>query len=111
MNSSKFSYIYQNYIKILIFFDFRNLEFLKNFKQLTNLICDRNYINSSTRLPYMPKLELLWLNHCKIYELYPWIKCLQESCPNLKYLSLMGNRGVPSVLHKNNFCEYLQYRY
>lgn len=90
--------------------EFENLEFLKNFKQLTNLICDRNYINSSTRLPYMPKLELLWLNHCKIYELYPWIKCLQESCPNLKYLSLMGNRGVPSVLHKNNFCEYLQYR-
>ncbi|XP_017769041.1 PREDICTED: leucine-rich repeat-containing protein C10orf11 homolog [Nicrophorus vespilloides] len=90
--------------------EFENLNFLTEFKKLTTLICDHNNITSSTEIPAMPKLELLWLNHCKIKELYPWGRKLQKSCPQLKYLSLMGNEAAPSYLNGGNFNEYLQYR-
>lgn len=46
----------------------------------------------------------------QITELYPWAQRLQHSCPNLKYLSLMGNPAAPSYLNGGNFYEYLQYR-
>ncbi|RZC39769.1 leucine-rich repeat-containing protein ODA7 [Asbolus verrucosus] len=90
--------------------EFDNLDFLSEFKFLTTLICDHNVISSNTNIPYMPKLELLWMNHCKVATLYPWAKKLQLSCPNLKYLSLMGNPVAPSYLNGGNFYEYLQYR-
>lgn len=90
--------------------EFEHLGFLGEFKQLTTLICDHNNITSSTYIPYMPELELLWMNHCKINELYPWAKRLQQSCPNLRHLSLMGNPAAPSYLNGGTFYEYLQYR-
>ncbi|KAJ8983201.1 hypothetical protein NQ317_016422 [Molorchus minor] len=100
------------YVKILDISsnEFENLEFLAEFKELTHLICDHNKITSRTNIPYLPKLELLWLNHCRITELYPWARKLQRSCPNLKYLSLMGNPVAPSYLNGGNFYEYLHYR-
>lgn len=100
------------YVKILDIShnEFSNLDFLKEFKQLHSLICDHNNITSSVELPYLPNLELLWLNHCKINELYPWARKLRQSCPNLKYLSLMGNAAAPSYLNGGNFYEYIQYR-
>jgi hypothetical protein len=90
--------------------EFDNLGFLSEFKCLTTLICDHNRVSSNTNIPYMPTLELFWLNHCKVTSLYPWAKKLQVSCPNLKYLSLMGNPVAPSYLNGGNFYEYLQYR-
>ncbi|KAJ8937467.1 hypothetical protein NQ314_011856 [Rhamnusium bicolor] len=90
--------------------EFENLDFLSDFKELTHLICDHNKITSRTVIPFLPKLELLWLNHCKISELYPWARKLQQSCPNLKYLSLMGNQVAPSYLNGGCFYEYLHYR-
>ncbi|KAK5650750.1 hypothetical protein RI129_001779 [Pyrocoelia pectoralis] len=90
--------------------EFDNIDFAGDFKQLTMLICDHNNISSATHIPYMPQLELLWMNHCKISELYPWAKRLQHSCPNLRHLSLMGNPAAPSYLNGGTFYEYLQYR-
>lgn len=90
--------------------EFSNLEFLSEFKNLTTLICDRNRITEKTIIPFLPKLELLWMNHCKITELYPFAHRLAQQCPNLKYLSLMGNPIAPSYLNGGNFYEYLQYR-
>ncbi|CAH0553901.1 unnamed protein product [Brassicogethes aeneus] len=90
--------------------EFQNLDFLSEFKELTSLICDHNKITANTVIPYLPKLELLWMNHCKITELYPWARKLQQSCPNLKYLSLMGNSMAPSYLNGGSLYEYLQYR-
>lgn len=100
------------YVKILDIShnEFSNLDFLREFKQLHSLICDHNNITSNVELPYLPNLELLWLNHCKINELYPWARKLRQSCPNLKYLSLMGNAAAPSYLNGGNFYEYIQYR-
>nr|CAI5868156.1 unnamed protein product [Callosobruchus analis] len=90
--------------------EFDNLDFLSELKVLTSLICDHNNITSNTTIPYLPKLELLWMNHCKISELYPWAKRLSLSCPNLKYLSLMGNPIAPTYLNCANISERIHYR-
>ncbi|CAG4946081.1 unnamed protein product [Colias eurytheme] len=87
-----------------------NLDPLVHFKHLTSLIADDNPITDTSFLPPLPKLQLLWLNYCKIASLYPWVGKLKESCPNLQYLSLMGNPAAPSYFNGGTFYEYLQYR-
>ncbi|XP_030029969.2 leucine-rich melanocyte differentiation-associated protein isoform X1 [Manduca sexta] len=87
-----------------------NLDALVHFKHLTSLIADHNPITENCVLPPLPKLELLWLNHCKISSLYPWVGKLKDSCPNLQYLCLMGNPAAPSYFNGGTFYEYLQYR-
>ncbi|XP_067013253.1 leucine-rich melanocyte differentiation-associated protein [Anabrus simplex] len=89
---------------------FRCLDFLTQFDNLTSLILDHNVVDSSTAFPSMPSLRLLWLNHNKVASLYPFIRNLHNSCPNLRYLSLMGNTAAPSYLNGGSFYEYLQYR-
>ncbi|CAK9823772.1 Leucine-rich melanocyte differentiation-associated protein [Anthophora retusa] len=89
----------------------RNLQFLAEFENLTSLNLDHNDIDDHTVFPYMPKLQLLWLNHNSVEELYPFIKNLYESVPNLRYLCLMGNKAAPSYLNGGTFYDYLQYRY
>ncbi|XP_018321396.1 uncharacterized protein LOC108734360 [Agrilus planipennis] len=91
--------------------NFDNLNFLSEFKNLETFICDHNKITSNTYIPFMPKLRFLWLNYCKINGLYPWAKRLQNSCPNLLHLSLMGNPAAPSYLNGGSVQEYLEYRY
>lgn len=90
---------------------FRNLQFLAEFENLTSLNLDHNEIDDHTVFPHMPKLQLLWLNHNNIGELYPFVKNLYESVPNLRYLCLMGNKAAPSYLNGGTFYDYLQYRY
>ncbi|XP_061704383.1 leucine-rich melanocyte differentiation-associated protein-like [Cydia pomonella] len=87
-----------------------NLDPLVHFKHLTSLIADDNPITENCVLPPLPKLQLLWVNYCKIGSLYPWVAKLKESCPNLQYLCLMGNPAAPSYLNGGNFYDYLQYR-
>lgn len=89
----------------------RNLQFLSEFENLTSLNLDHNMIDDVTVFPYMPNLELLWLNHNRILNLFPFIKNLYTSVPNLKYLCLMGNVAAPSYLNGGSFYEYLNYRY
>ncbi|XP_043266728.1 leucine-rich melanocyte differentiation-associated protein-like isoform X2 [Venturia canescens] len=88
----------------------RNLQFLAEFENLTSLNLDHNSIDSFTCLPHMPKLQLLWLNHNNIVDLFPFVKNLYESVPNLRYLCLMGNKAAPSYLNGGTFYDYLQYR-
>lgn len=87
-----------------------NLDALVFFRNLTSLIADDNPITENCCLPPLPKLQLLWLNRCKISSLYPWVGKLKESCPNLQFLSLMGNPAAPSYFNGGTFYEYLQYR-
>ncbi|XP_039750336.1 leucine-rich melanocyte differentiation-associated protein-like isoform X2 [Pararge aegeria] len=87
-----------------------NLDALVHFKHLTSLIADDNPITENCFLPPMPKLQLLWLNRCKISSLYPWVGKLKESCPALCLLSLMGNPAAPSYFNGGTFYDYLQYR-
>lgn len=83
---------------------------MAEFENLTSLNLDYNKIDSYTIFPYLPKLELLWLNHNDIDNLFPFLKSLYESFPNLRYLSLMGNQAAPSYLNGGTFYDYLQYR-
>ncbi|KAJ2947325.1 hypothetical protein O0L34_g17039 [Tuta absoluta] len=87
-----------------------NLDPLVHFRHLTSLIADHNPITENCILPLLPQLQLLWLNHCKVASLYPWVGKLKESCPNLQHLCLMGNPAAPSYLNGGTFYEYLQYR-
>ncbi|KAL0125821.1 hypothetical protein PUN28_004703 [Cardiocondyla obscurior] len=88
----------------------RNLQFLSEFDNLRSVNLDHNKIDDITTFPNMPNLELLWLNHNCIKNLYPFIKNLHRSVPNLKYLSLMGNEAAPSYLNGGDFYDYLRYR-
>lgn len=88
----------------------RNLQFLSEFDNLRSVNLDHNKIDDITVFPNMPNLELLWLNHNRIKNLYPFIKNLYRSVPNLKYLCLMRNEAAPSYLNGGNFCDYLRYR-
>ncbi|XP_023934827.1 leucine-rich melanocyte differentiation-associated protein isoform X2 [Bicyclus anynana] len=87
-----------------------NLDALVHFRHLTSLIADDNPITENCFLPPMPKLQLLWLNRCKISSLYPWVGRLKEACPALCLLSLMGNPAAPSYFNGGTFYDYLQYR-
>ncbi|KAK7872172.1 hypothetical protein R5R35_001735 [Gryllus longicercus] len=89
---------------------FRCLDFLCHFENLSSLILDHNEVDSNVQFPSLPSLKLLWLNHNKIKDLFPFIRNLNNSVPNLKYLSLMGNAAAPSYLNGGTFYEYLQYR-
>lgn len=89
---------------------FKNLDFLSEFPNLTSLILDRNELDSETVLPHLPNLQLLWLNYNKVDELFPFIRNLQRSCPNLRFLSMMGNPAAPSYLNGGTVYEHLQYR-
>ncbi|XP_011314897.1 leucine-rich repeat-containing protein C10orf11-like [Fopius arisanus] len=88
----------------------RNLQFLTEFENLSSLNLDNNRIDAYTIFPYLPKLELLWLNHNHINQLFPFLRNLSESLPNLRYLCLMGNTSAPSYLNGGTFYDYLQYR-
>lgn len=90
---------------------FRNLQFLSEFDNLRSINLDHNKVDDITVFPNMPNLELLWLNHNSIKNLYPFIKNLHRSMPNLKYLCLMGNEAAPSYLNGGDFYDYLRYRY
>ncbi|XP_011699705.1 PREDICTED: leucine-rich repeat-containing protein C10orf11-like isoform X1 [Wasmannia auropunctata] len=88
----------------------RNLQFLSEFDNLRSINLDHNKVDDITVFPNMPNLELLWLNHNCIKSLYPFVKNLHRSVPNLKYLCLMGNEAAPSYLNGGDFCDYLRYR-
>ncbi|XP_015600694.1 leucine-rich melanocyte differentiation-associated protein isoform X2 [Cephus cinctus] len=88
----------------------RNLYFLTEFENISSLNLDHNNIDAHSIFPSMPKLQLLWLNHNKIEDLFPFLKNLYTSMPNLRYLCLMGNKAAPSYLNGGSFYDYLQYR-
>ena len=91
-------------------FSFRNFHFLAEFEKLLAVNLDYNEIDAFTTFPKMPKLQLLWLNHNKIDDLFPFLKNLSESFPNLECLCLMGNKAAPSYINGGSFYDYLQYR-
>ncbi|XP_045465840.1 leucine-rich melanocyte differentiation-associated protein-like isoform X2 [Harmonia axyridis] len=88
----------------------KDFSFLSKMTKLRSLICDHNRLYADVELPYMPQLDLLWMNNCDLKELLPFCKTIQNSFPNLKYLSLMGNKAVPSLLRGDKIYDSQQYR-
>ena len=83
-----------------------DLRFLFSFTNLKTLILDKNLIQSNIKLPFLPNLETLWLNHNKIENLAIFIENLVQSCPNLVYLSMINNKAAPSYFNGGSLAEY-----
>ncbi|GFT27335.1 uncharacterized protein NPIL_312121 [Nephila pilipes] len=73
----------------------RDVSPLKEMPNLHTLILDHNLIVSTTVFPKLTSLRVLWLNFNLISDVTLFIPPLSRSCPNLRYLSLMGNMASP----------------
>lgn len=85
------------------------VSFLKSFTSLTCIILDHNEIGSNAIFPFLPNVNILWLNYNNVTMLNEFIKRLASSFPSLRQLSLMGNPGVPQC-HEDTYYDYLRYR-
>ncbi|XP_068152015.1 leucine-rich melanocyte differentiation-associated protein isoform X1 [Drosophila tropicalis] len=86
--------------------DFRNLQFLSFFEDLHTLILDRNVNLDLNTLPYLPSLNILWINNCDISNITDWIHRIERQCPFLEQLACMGNPGIRNVFGKESGASY-----
>ncbi|RNA42684.1 hypothetical protein BpHYR1_053307 [Brachionus plicatilis] len=87
-----------------------DLPFLIEFANLNTLILDKNQIVSNIRLPLMLHLTTLWLNHNQIENLAIFVQNIADSCPRLRYLSMMNNKAAPSYFNGGSLAEHNDYR-
>eukprot|EP01065_Artemidia_motanka_P026241 TRINITY_DN3116_c1_g2_i1.p1 TRINITY_DN3116_c1_g2~~TRINITY_DN3116_c1_g2_i1.p1 ORF type:complete len:238 (+),score=80.87 TRINITY_DN3116_c1_g2_i1:95-808(+) len=71
--------------------DIRDLSGLECFPKLVTLVLDNNNLTSCAGMPHLPELETLWLNKNAVSDLEALLEVLEQQCPKLKYLSLLGN--------------------
>jgi hypothetical protein len=85
-----------------------NLEFAALFPLLEELEADNNLVNGAS-FPHLPRLKHLSLNRNSIRDLDALVVALKKSCPNLLYLSLLGNEACPIFsTDKSAYGRYLQ---
>lgn len=87
-----------------------DLKFLTNFSRLNSLILDKNSTLNEKTLPHLPSLKLLWLNHCEIDNIIRWIRIIQMKCPQITYLSLLGNPGATTLFNGSSPIQHNVYR-
>ena len=98
-----------NIMSCILFF--RDPDFIVYFEHLETLILDHNRIGEQVVFPRCVTLTTLWLNFNHINSLFPFGDSLEHSFPKLKYLSMMGNPAVPSLLTEGSkFHDYIMYR-
>ncbi|ESO81966.1 hypothetical protein LOTGIDRAFT_223705 [Lottia gigantea] len=88
-----------------------DLRFLADFPKLNTLVVDHNAIHSHVKIPYMPGLHTIWLNHNSVKNLGIFLETLSKNCPNLRYLSLMNNEAAPSYFNGGTLQQYTEFRY
>nr|XP_012233226.1 PREDICTED: leucine-rich repeat-containing protein C10orf11 [Linepithema humile] len=71
---------------------------IKDFKQLQELILDNNKLVNLKTLPCIPTLTTLSLNNNKISNIDKALDRVRECCPNIEYVSFLGNPGCPDQL-------------
>uniref|UniRef100_A0A0A9YMJ8 Leucine-rich repeat-containing protein C10orf11 n=1 Tax=Lygus hesperus TaxID=30085 RepID=A0A0A9YMJ8_LYGHE len=86
-----------------------DISFTKRFTNLNSLILDHNLVTAEAIFPVMPTLTTLWLNFNEINEMTPFISHLSHSFPNLRHLSMMGNKASPPCTEET-FYNYVNYR-
>lgn len=69
MISCRSDHVYEGHSVISLNLDISDLRFLTEFPQLTTLVVDDNQITSQVKVPFLPKLHTLWLNHNRIKNL------------------------------------------
>ncbi|KAF7987718.1 hypothetical protein HCN44_003581 [Aphidius gifuensis] len=86
---------------------------LKDYQYLEELILDNNNLRDLRTLPLMPKLKTLSINNNKVKDIDVTLERIKECCPNVTYLSLLGNPGYPDQLTdpmNNDEADYNRYR-
>ncbi|KAG7188059.1 hypothetical protein KM043_013224 [Ampulex compressa] len=71
---------------------------VKDFLQLEELILDNNKLENLNTLPRMPTLSTLSVNNNKLMDVDGALNRIRECCPNIAYVSLLGNPGYPDQL-------------
>ncbi|XP_011262208.1 leucine-rich melanocyte differentiation-associated protein-like [Camponotus floridanus] len=71
---------------------------VKDFEQLQELILDNNKLDDLKTLPCIPTLTTLSINNNKISNIDRALEQIRECCPNIEYVSLLGNPGCPDQL-------------
>ena len=90
-----------------------SLDGIGEFKELKELILDNNRLRDGFRLPLLPKLQTLSINKNMINDLEVLLESILKNCPNITFLSLLGNICCPnelSCLDKDEE-DYQRYRY
>mmetsp|Transcript_17002 Transcript_17002/g.54528 ORF Transcript_17002/g.54528 Transcript_17002/m.54528 type:complete len:270 (+) Transcript_17002:72-881(+) len=75
----------------------RSMDALEKFDCCDTLILDRNELSSVDALPRMPSLGTLWLNNNTLTSLEGVLTVLADRCPQLTYLSMLGNPCCPML--------------
>ncbi|KFM77449.1 Leucine-rich repeat-containing protein, partial [Stegodyphus mimosarum] len=83
----------------------RDVSGLRSLDRIHTLILDHNLLDSTSEFPRLSSLRVLWLNHNLISDLRIFIPALAFSCPNLQYLSLMGNTAAPATFRDESESE------
>lgn len=83
------------------------------FKELKELILDNNRLRDGLKLPLLPKLDTLSMNKNMITDLESLLADILKNCPNITFLSLLGNICCPNELSCSDKDEedYQRYRY
>ncbi|XP_045107085.1 U2 small nuclear ribonucleoprotein A'-like isoform X2 [Portunus trituberculatus] len=76
----------------------RSLEGLERFPYLEELVLDNNFIDDGVTLPHLDTLHTLSLNKNKVSDLGRLLDQIGDRLPNLRYLSLLGNKACPDQL-------------
>ncbi|XP_054168102.1 leucine-rich melanocyte differentiation-associated protein-like isoform X2 [Oppia nitens] len=85
---------------------------IEDFTCLRELILDNNLLNDNIKFSFNPLLHTLSLNKNKITDLESLLNELSNKCPNLTFLSLLGNNACPDQLSNLDKDEedYARYR-
>ncbi|XP_075217258.1 leucine-rich melanocyte differentiation-associated protein-like isoform X2 [Lycorma delicatula] len=90
-----------------------SLQELSNFPHLNELVLDNNQLTDSITFPRNENLRTLSLNKNNITDLDVLMRKLENNLPNLRYLSLLGNKACPNQLSSpdKDDEDYQRYRY
>uniref|UniRef100_A0A183CCC8 Leucine-rich repeat-containing protein 51 n=1 Tax=Globodera pallida TaxID=36090 RepID=A0A183CCC8_GLOPA len=82
-----------------------------NTEDIEHLILDENELDEQALedIPRLDKLETLSLNGNQIKNIGVLLQYLKRKCPNLKFLSLIGNPGWPHPILNDNLQLYRTY--
>ncbi|KAH9498849.1 hypothetical protein Btru_004822 [Bulinus truncatus] len=90
-----------------------SLQGLEHFNFLKELVLDSNELGDNVVFPALKDLQTLTLNKNKFTDLSYLMDQLVSCCPNLIYLSLLGNQACPNQLssYEKDEEDYQRYRY
>uniref|UniRef100_A0A1B0EYF6 U2A'/phosphoprotein 32 family A C-terminal domain-containing protein n=1 Tax=Phlebotomus papatasi TaxID=29031 RepID=A0A1B0EYF6_PHLPP len=90
--------------------DLTDLSFLCYFTKLHTLVLDGNTHMFVRTLPHLSGLSTFWANNCNIKNYPEFIAVVADRFPNLKFLCILNNPGIPSHIYRSRFYSIILYR-